>query len=233
LQRTGDRGDRRDETGGRTANAADKKIKVIAYDRLIMNTANVDYYATFDNFEVGVIQGTFIRDALDLEKAAEPFNIEIFAGSPDDNNAVFFYDGAMSILQPYIDSGKLKVRSGEIEREMVAIQGWKMESAQARMTQLLKDYYGDGEALHAVLSPNDGLAYGIIAAFKEAGFGGEDKPFPLLTGQDCVKENVLAMLRGEQSMSVFKDTRARRPHRAHDRRFAGQADHRGQRYHDV
>ena len=186
--------------------AANKRIKIIAYDRLIMDTPYVDYYATFDNFEVGVMQGRYIEETLNLESEQGPFNIEIFVGSPDDNNSKFFYDGAMSILRPYIDDGKLVVRSGQIETDVTSILSWKWETAMERMTKLLADYYTGGAELHAVLSPNDGLAIGIIKALKEGGYGGT-VAFPLLTGQDCAKENVKAMLAGEQSMSVFKDTR--------------------------
>ena len=187
--------------------AYDKKIKVIAYDRLIMDSPHVDYYVTFDNFEVGRLQGEYLESALDLKNSEGPFYIEIFAGSPTDNNAVFFYDGAMSVLRQYIDNGKLIVRSGEIERTETAIDEWLRDIAKARMTELLNVYYGDGAELHAILSPNDGFAVGIIDALKEFGFGGEEKPYPLLTGQDSDIENIKAILNGEQSMSVFKDTR--------------------------
>lgn len=187
--------------------AADQKIKVIAYDRLIMNSPNVDYYATFDNFKVGVIQGQYIEKALGLKDGKGPFNIEMFAGSPDDNNATFFNKGEMSVLQPYIDSGKLVVKSGQTEFTKIAIPGWKSEKAQARMDNLLTANYASGTKLDAVLSPNDSLAIGIIAALKNVGYGSGDKKFPIITGQDCDKPNVVAMINGEQSMSVFKDTR--------------------------
>ena len=186
--------------------AADKKIKTISYDRLILDTPNIDYYATFDNFEVGVMQGAYLEEAMGLKNNPGPFNIEIFAGSPDDNNSRFFYDGAISVLKPYIDSGKLVVRSGELDTSLTSIQGWKWETAQERMAKLLAEHYSDGAVLNAVLSPNDGLAIGIINALKAAGYG-NGKDFPFLTGQDCAKENIIAMLNGEQSMSVFKDTR--------------------------
>ena len=187
--------------------AANKKIKIIAYDRLIMDSPNVDYYVTFDNFEVGVQQGAYLEKALDLKNSDGPFNIEIFAGSPADNNAKFFYDGAMSILKQYIDNGKLFVKSGQIERTDAAIQDWLPATAKERMTKLLNDYYKDGTELHAILSPNDGLAMGIIQVLKEFDFGSAQKPFPLLTGQDSDIENVKAILNGEQVMTVFKDTR--------------------------
>jgi len=187
--------------------AADKKIKVIAYDRLIMDTPNVDYYVTFDNFEVGRLQGENIETVLDLKNSGGPFYIEIFAGALTDNNAFFFYDGAMSVLKPYIDGGKLIVKSGQTAIEDTTILEWLGSNAKIRMLKLLKDYYSDGTKLSAVLSPNDGLAIGIIEALKESGFGGGDKPFPALTGQDGNIANVQAILNGEQSMTVFKDTR--------------------------
>jgi putative multiple sugar transport system substrate-binding protein len=185
---------------------ADAKIKVIAYDRLIMKTANVDYYATFDNFKVGTIQGSFIEDKLALKTAAGPFNIELFAGSPDDNNAKLFNQGAMSILQPYIDSGKLVVKSKQTDFTTIAIQSWKSETAQARMDNLLAANYTNAK-LDAVLSPNDSLAIGIIAALDAVGYGKADKPYPVITGQDCDVANVKAIIAGKQSMSIFKDTR--------------------------
>jgi len=186
--------------------AADKKIKVISYDRLILDSPNIDYYATFNNFDVGVMQGEFIESALNLANAAGPFNIEIFSGSEDDNNSVDFYGGAMSILQKYFDSGKLVTQSGKTSKADTSIAGWKTESAEARMNELLKSHYQDAK-LDAVLSANDSLALGVIFALRAAGYG-PGKPFPILTGQDCDKENVKAMLAGEQSMSVFKDTRS-------------------------
>jgi putative multiple sugar transport system substrate-binding protein len=181
--------------------------KVIAYDRLIMKTPNVDYYATFDNFKVGVIQGLYIEKALGLKTAKGPFNMELFAGSPDDNNATFFNKGAMSILQPYIDSGKIKIPSGQTAFTTIAIPAWTSATAQARMDNLITAKYASGTKLDAVLSPNDSLAIGIVASLKNAGYGTAKKPYPVLTGQDCDKANVKAMIAGQQSMSIFKDTR--------------------------
>jgi putative multiple sugar transport system substrate-binding protein len=186
--------------------AAAEGIRVIAYDRLIMDTPNVDYYATFDNFQVGVLQGEFIVDALGLGANAGPFNLEVFAGSPDDNNAFFFRDGAFSVLQEHIDAGTLVINSGQTEMEQIAIPGWKPEGAQNRMDNLLTAYYADRN-IDVILSPNDSLAQGIVASLRAAGYGSADKPFPVLTGQDCDIINVKMMIAGEQSMSVFKDTR--------------------------
>ena len=187
--------------------AADQKIKVIAYDRLIMQTANVDYYATFDNFKVGVIQGQYIETKLGLKDGKGPFNAELFGGSPDDNNATFFFNGAMSILQPYIDSGKIVITSGQTEFTKIAIPGWTSAKAQARMDNLITANYANGTKLDLVLSPNDSLAIGIVASLKNNGYGTADKAYPVLTGQDCDKTAVKQMIAGQQSMSIFKDTR--------------------------
>ena len=187
--------------------AKDSKVKVIAYDRLIMKTANVDYYATFDNYKVGVMQGQFIETKLNLKTAAGPFNIELFAGNPADNNATFFNNGAMSILQPYITKGTLVVKSGQTKFDTVAIPSWDSSKAQARMDNLITANYAGSTKLDAVLSPNDSLAIGIVASLKNAGYGTSAKPYPVLTGQDCDKPNVKAIIAGQQSMSIFKDTR--------------------------
>jgi len=187
--------------------AAENDIRVIAYDRLLMNSEHVDYYATFDNFKVGVIQGRYIEEKLGLKENEGPFHIELFAGSPDDNNALFFYGGAMSILQPYIDEGKLMVPSGQTEFSVIAIHAWDSATAQARMDNLITAHYADGKRLDAVLSPNDSLAIGIITSLTNAGYGTPEKPYPVITGQDCDKANVKAMIKGQQSMSIFKDTR--------------------------
>jgi putative multiple sugar transport system substrate-binding protein len=182
--------------------------KVIAYDRLIMKTKDVDYYATFDNFKVGLIQGQYIEKALNLKSKKGPFNIELFAGSPDDNNATLFNKGAMSIVQAYIDSGKLKVPSGQTAFTTIAIPAWTSATAQSRMDNLITAKYATGKTkLDAVLSPNDSIAIGIVASLKNAGYGTKAKPYPVLTGQDCDKASVKAMIAGQQSMSIFKDTR--------------------------
>ena len=187
--------------------AADNKIKVIAYDRLIMQSENVDYYATFDNFKVGVNQGQYIEEKLGLKDGKGPFNIELFAGAPDDNNATFFFEGAMSILKPYIDNGKLVVPSGQTKFTEVATQSWDSAKAQARMDNIITANYASDKKLDAILSSNDSVAIGVVASLQNAGYGSADKPYPILTGQDCDKPNVLAMINKQQSMSVFKDTR--------------------------
>lgn len=186
--------------------AHDAGIKVIAYDRLIKNSGNVDFYATFDNFQVGVLQAQSIVDKLGLPAAAGPFNIELFGGSPDDNNAFFFYDGAMSVLQPLIDSGKLVVQSGQTGMDKVGTLRWDPATAQARMDNLLSANYAD-KKVDAVLSPYDGLSIGIISSLKGVGYGSGDMPMPVVSGQDAEVQSVKSIIAGEQSSTIFKDTR--------------------------
>jgi putative multiple sugar transport system substrate-binding protein len=181
-------------------------VIVIAYDRLIRDSANVDYYATFDNFQVGVLQAQSIEQALGLKDGKGPFNIELFGGSPDDNNAYFFYNGAMSVLQPYIDSGKLVVASGQTGMAKVSTLRWDGATAQARMDNLLSAFYGN-KRLDAVLSPYDGLSIGIISSLKGVGYGSASQPMPIITGQDAEVPSIKAMLRGDQYSTIFKDTR--------------------------
>ena len=186
--------------------AADKGVKIIAYDRLIKGSKNVDYYATFDNFQVGVLQANSIVDKLGLKQGKGPFNIELFGGSPDDNNAFFFYDGAMSVLKPYIDSGKLVVRSKQMGMDKVGTLRWDGAVAQARMDNLLSAFYGK-DKVNAVLSPYDGLSIGILSSLKGVGYCTPSLPCPVVSGQDAEVQSVKSILRGEQSSTVFKDTR--------------------------
>src|SRR6516225_5767523 len=183
-----------------------KGVTVIAYDRLIRDTPNVDYYATFDNFQVGVLQAQSIERKLGLKEGKGPFNIELFGGSPDDNNAYFFYNGSMSVLKPYIDSGKLVVVSGQMGMDKVATLRWDGATAQARMDNLLSAFYGK-KRVDAVLSPYDGLSIGIISSLRGVGYGSADQPMPVISGQDAEVASIKAMLRGEQYSSIFKDTR--------------------------
>ena len=186
--------------------SADSGIKVIAYDRLIRKSPNVDYYATFDNFQVGVLQAQSIEKELGLKEGKGPFNIELFGGSPDDNNAYFFYDGAMSVLQPYIDSKKLVVQSGQTGMKKVGTLRWDGAVAQARMDNLLSAHYTD-KRLDAVLSPYDGLSIGILSSLKGVGYGKPDQPMPVVTGQDAEIPSMKSIIAGEQRSTIFKDTR--------------------------
>jgi putative multiple sugar transport system substrate-binding protein len=194
--------------------AADKGIPVIAYDRLIRDSANVDFYVTFDNFKVGVMQADSLLVGLGILKedgskgtATGPFNIELFAGSLDDNNAFFFFNGAMSVLQPYIDSGTLVVKSGQVKIEQAATLRWLQETAQKRMEDLLTSTYSDGSKVNGVLSAYDGLSRGIITALQNAGYGSGGVAMPPVTGQDAEIASVKLINDGVQFASIFKDTR--------------------------
>jgi len=188
-------------------NAKAAGVTIISYDRLIMNTDAVSYYATFDNWKVGTIQGEYIEQALNLKSAAGPFYMEFFTGDPGDNNINFFFDGAMSILTPYIESGKIVCLSGQTAKAQAATPGWATDKAQERMENIITSigYAPDGKKLDAVLCSNDSTAQGVINALKEVGYTAAN--MPVVTGQDCDKPNVKLMIAGEQSMSIFKDTR--------------------------
>ena len=176
---------------------------VIAYDRLILNTEDLDYYLAFDNFKVGELQGQALLDGLAAKfPDKDTYNIELFAGSPDDNNAGVFFDGAMSVLQPKIDDGTLTVVSGQTEFDQVVTQGWKAENAQSRADTLLAANYLSTD-LDGVLSPNDTLARAILTSVSAAG-----KPLPVVTGQDSEVESVKSIVAGQQYMTIYKDTRA-------------------------
>ena len=189
--------------GSALEKAAEKGIPVIAYDRLLMQSDAVSYYATFDNYMVGTVQGTYVKETLDLDNAEGPFNIEFTAGDPGDNNAGFFFNGAMDVLKPYIESGKLNVVSGQTEFTDVATPTWKTEVAQSRAENILSSYYADGTELDAWVCSNDSTALGVTNAL-EANYTGK---WPIITGQDCDIQNTKNMIAGKQSMSVFKDTR--------------------------
>ncbi|MFC8800045.1 multiple monosaccharide ABC transporter substrate-binding protein [Promicromonospora sp. NPDC057138] len=196
--------------------AAAEGIPVISYDRLIRDSKNVDFYVSFDNYQVGVQQGTSLLTGLGLldengEKAADapkgPLNVELFAGSPDDNNAGFFFDGAMSVIQPYIDDKTIVVPSKQTDFDTVATLRWEQERAQKRMEDLLTSSYNGGEEVDGVLSPYDGLSRGIITALQNEGYGKGDKAMPIITGQDAEIASVKLIDDGVQYSTIFKDTR--------------------------
>ncbi len=187
--------------------ASDAGIRVVAYARLIRGSPNVDYFTTFDDFKAGVLQARSIVDSLDLENAAGPFSIELFAGSPGDDTAVLQFDGAMSILQPFIDRGKLIVQSGEVDfPAQVGTLGWDGTAAGARLGSILAAHYAD-KRLDAVLAPSDGISRGIIASLKQAGYYTADQPAPVVSGRDAELASVKSILAGEQTSTVFEDGR--------------------------
>ena len=189
--------------------ARKKKVKVIAYDRLIMNTKAVSYYATFDNYKVGTIQGEYLVEKLGLKDrtASNPVYMEFFTGDPGDNNINFFFGGAMDILTPYIKSGVIVCPSGQTEKAQAATLNWSTEEAQKRMENLItSNKYGPkGKKLDAVYCSNDSTANGVTNALLSAGYTAAN--FPIITGQDCDIVAVKNMLKGTQAMSIFKDTR--------------------------
>ena len=188
--------------------AHDSGIPVVAYDRLIKNTEYVDYYISFDNTLVGVQIGEYIEEALDLKNVnGKSYNIELFAGSPDDNNAHMLYDGAMSVLQQYIDNGSLVVVSGQTDFDTVCTLRWDGALAQSRMENILTANYSAGKKVDAVFSSYDGLSRGIVEALRSVGYGTADLPWPVITGQDAETATIKSIISGEQTQTIFKDTR--------------------------
>ena len=192
--------------------AAKAGIKVVAYDRLINGNKNVDYYTTFDNYKVGVQQATSLLTGLGILDASGtetgkkgPFNVELFAGSPDDNNAKFFYQGAMDTLKKYIDDKTIVIKSGQTDFQTVATLRWDPATAQKRMQNLLAKSYSSGVKVQGVLSPYDGLSIGIISALTSAGYS--KSALPIITGQDSEVGSIKSIIAGEQYSSIYKDTR--------------------------
>ncbi|MTH65294.1 multiple monosaccharide ABC transporter substrate-binding protein [Paracoccus shanxieyensis] len=189
------------------ANAKAADVKIIAYDRLIRDTPDIDYYATFDNFKVGVEQATTLVDGLkERFPDVKPWNVELFGGSPDDNNAFFFYDGAMSVIQPLIDDGSIVIPSGQMGMDKVGTLRWDPATAQARMDNILSANYTDKQ-VNGVLSPYDGLSIGILSSLKGVGYGSGDMKMPIVSGQDAELQSVKSIQAGEQYSTIFKDTR--------------------------
>jgi putative multiple sugar transport system substrate-binding protein len=199
--------------------AAGSNIPIISYDRFVRNSADVDVYVTFDNFKVGAQQATSLLMGLGVlnkdgseGSAKGPFNIELFGGSLDDNNATFVFNGGMSVLQKYIDNGTLIITSGQNKLAQVATENWSQQKAQERMDNLLTASYTGGPALHGVLTPNDSVARGVITSLRNAGYGptltSGQKPMPVTTGQDAEVASVKLINDDVQFSTVFKDTRA-------------------------
>lgn len=186
--------------------ASEKGVKVISYDRLLVNTDAVSYYATFDNRRVGQQQAESLVDGLKAMKGEGPYNVELFAGSPDDTNSFYFFAGAMDVLQPLIDDGTVVVPSGQVTQEDVGTLRWDGAVAQARMDAILAANYTSGEVLDGVLSPYDGLSRGILSALTAFGYEA-GKDLPVVTGQDAEAASIKLIISGEQYSTILKDTR--------------------------
>ncbi|MFF1252597.1 substrate-binding domain-containing protein [Pseudarthrobacter sp. NPDC058329] len=189
------------QLGTQLKQAKEADATIIAYDRLLQNTGDVDYHVAYDSFKIGQLQGQALIEGMQAKKPSGPYNIELFAGSPDDANAKIFFDGAMDVLQPKIDDGTLKVASGQTDYNQVVTVGWKAENAQKRMDTLLTAAYSSA-TLDGVLSPNDTIARTIITSVKAAG-----KPLPVVTGQDSDVESVKSIMADEQYCTINKDIR--------------------------
>jgi len=186
--------------------AAKDGIKVISYDRLLVNTDAVSYYATFDNRRVGQQQAESLVEGLKKLKGDGPYNVELFAGSPDDTNSYYFYQGAMDVLQPLIDAGTIVIPSGQTEQAEIGTLRWDGAVAQARMDALLAAHYSTGRVLHGVLSPYDGLSRGILSSLISFGYV-PGKDLPVVTGQDAEAASIKLIISGEQYSTILKDTR--------------------------
>jgi len=192
--------------GSVLADAKNQGVTIISYDRLILETPDVDYYASFDNYQVGVLQATHIIERLGLNENEGPFNVELFSGDPGDNNSQYFFMGGLDTLESYIYEEKVVIRSGQTEQDPTATEGWSGDVAQARMDALLEEFYQDDE-IHAVLSPYDGISRGVVASLVDNGFE-PSHGFPTVTGQDAEVPSVKAIKDGTgQTETVFKDTR--------------------------
>ena len=185
--------------------AKDEGIFIIAADRLIMNTEAVDYYVTFDLVKLGEIQGEYIVNTMGLADGNGPFNLEIISGSPDDPNALLFYEGEMNVIQEYIDNEQLVVQSGQVSFDVTATLKWDSATAQSRMDNILSSYYSDGEKIDVILSAADCTALGAISSLESMGYGNDELPLPVITGQDCEVTAIKNILAGKQSMSIFLD----------------------------
>ncbi|HBE79089.1 MAG TPA: sugar ABC transporter substrate-binding protein [Firmicutes bacterium] len=187
-------------------NAAKSGVKIIAYDRLLVNTKAVSYYATFDNRKVGVLQATSLVEGLKKFKGKGPWNIELFAGSPDDTNSFYFYSGAMDVLKPLMDKGQIVVSSKQIAQDKIGTLRWDGAVAQSRMDAILAANYSGGKKLDGVLSPYDGISRGILSSLISFGFV-PGKNLPIVTGQDAEAASIKLIKAGQQYSTILKDTR--------------------------
>ena len=192
------------QLGEQVATAHANGAKVIAYDRIIQNSKNVDYYVAYDNEKVGELQGQALLDGMKARfPDAKTYNIELFSGAATDPNAAVFFDGAMKILQPKIADGTVKVVSGQTAVGQTQTTGWLAANAQSRMDNLLTANYSN-TVLNGVLSPNDTLGRAIITSIKSAGKA--TPVMPVVTGQDSEAASIPLIMTGEQYSTINKDT---------------------------
>lgn len=184
--------------------AKSQGIKIIAYDRLLMNSPSVDYYVSYDNYKVGVLQAEYVISALRLEKSSQTKTIEFVTGDPVDNNARYFYQGAVDTLMPYLESGKLSVLSNQQGFYETSTAQWSTDIAQQRLQIILNSYYPENVRLDAVLCANDSTALGATRAL-ESDYNGQNSV--VVTGQDADVANIYSIIEGKQSMTVFKALR--------------------------
>ena len=194
------------QLGAQVKAAAANGAKVIAYDRIIQDSKNVDYYVAYNNEKVGELQGQALLDGMkERFPDAKSYNIELFSGAATDPNAKVFFDGALKVLQPKIDDGTLKVVSGQTAIGQTATPDWLAKNAQTRMDTLLAGNYSD-KVLNGVLSPNDTLARAIIQSIDSAG---KNTPvMPVVTGQDSEAASIPLIMSGVQYSTINKDTAA-------------------------
>jgi D-xylose transport system substrate-binding protein len=168
--------------------AAKAGIKVVSYDRLVTDSPLDYYYLSFDNVKVGELQGEFIT------KKVSKGSYIVLAGSPTDNNAKLFREGAMKFIKPLADKGDIKIVMDQF------VKDWQPSEAQKLCEQALT---ANQNKVDAVLAPNDGTAGGCIQALAAQGLAGKVP----ITGQDAELAGAIRIVQGTQSMTIFKDTR--------------------------
>ena len=181
------------------ADAKKKNIPVIAFERMLMDTDAVSYYASFDGAAVGESMGEYLESVLNLKNGGGPYNIEFFAGSPTDSGATVYFNNAYKVLEPYLKNGQLVCRSGQTKFEQVAVAEWNSANARPRIQEIFNKYYSDA-TLNVVLAPNDDIAGVLLEEFKNAG-----KPYPYISGLDGDPAAFDRIKNNIQTFTVAKD----------------------------
>jgi len=188
------------------AKAEKAKAIVISYGKVIRDSDAVDYCVLFDSRAAGRMQGACIRDALSLNATPGPYLLEIFNGGGSGWDDTELYEGAMQILQPYIDEGSLIVGSGQVSLEditAVGEDGAEIEPGE-RLEALLDSYGDDNPYPDAILCSSDETALTVAKTLNGMGC----MQFPVITGRDCLKDNIQNIIDGRQAMSVYRDGEA-------------------------